>query len=79
VIGTLLLAALGGCWWPIEVAPAWMQQLALFLPTGWVMDALHRLMYFGDGLGDVSNHLIGLFILMLLALSWAYQKFKFTV
>ncbi|KAA3638601.1 MAG: ABC transporter permease [Proteobacteria bacterium] len=78
VIGTLLLAALGGCWWPIEVAPAWMQQLALFLPTGWVMDALHRLMYFGDNLSDVSNHLIGLFVLMLLALTWAYQKFKFT-
>lgn len=78
VIGSLLLAALGGCWWPIEVAPVWMQQLALFLPTGWVMDALHRLMYFGDNLGDVSNHLIGLFVLMLLALTWAYQKFKFT-
>ncbi|MFV0542615.1 MAG: ABC transporter permease [Marinicella pacifica] len=77
VIGSLLLAALGGCWWPIEVAPAWMQQLAMFLPTGWVMDALHRLMYFGDSLSDVSNHLIGLFILMLLALTWAYQKFKF--
>lgn len=78
VIGSLLLAALGGCWWPIEVAPAWMQQLAMFLPTGWVMDALHRLMYFGDSLSDVSNHLIGLFILMLLALTWSYQKFKFS-
>jgi len=78
VIGSLLLAALGGCWWPIEVAPAWMQQLAMFLPTGWVMDALHRLMYFGDGLADVSNHLIGLFMLMLLALTWAYQKFRFS-
>jgi len=78
VIGSLLLAALGGCWWPIEVAPAWMQQLAMFLPTGWVMDALHRLMYFGDGLVQVSNHLIGLGILMILALTWAYQKFRFT-
>ncbi len=78
VIGTLLLAALGGCWWPIEVAPAWMQQLAMFLPTGWVMDALHRLMYFGDGLAEVSNHLIGLFMLMIMALTVAYQKFRFT-
>jgi ABC-type Na+ efflux pump permease subunit len=78
VIGSLLLAALGGCWWPIEVAPAWMQQLAMFLPTGWVMDALHRLMYFGDSLASVSHHLMGLFVLMLLALTWAYQKFRFT-
>jgi len=78
VIGTLLLAALGGCWWPIEVAPAWMQQLALFLPTGWVMDALHRLMYFGDSLTDVSLHQLGLYTLTILALGLAYQKFRFT-
>ncbi len=78
VISTLLLAALGGCWWPIEVAPAWMQQLALFLPTGWVMDALHRLMYFGDSLADVSLHQLGLYTLTLLALGLAYRKFRFT-
>ena len=34
VITTNLLAGLGGCWWPIEVAPRWAQQLALFIPTG---------------------------------------------
>jgi ABC-type multidrug transport system permease subunit len=40
------LAALGGCWWPIEVAPAWMQFVQKFLPTGWTMDALHKLISF---------------------------------
>jgi ABC-type multidrug transport system permease subunit len=43
---TMTLAALGGCWWPIEVAPAWMQQLQMFTPTGWTMDALHKLISF---------------------------------
>jgi len=47
VIATMVLAALGGCWWPIEITPAWMQQLALGLPTGWTMDALHKLVNFG--------------------------------
>ncbi len=47
VIATMVLAALGGCWWPIEITPAWMQHLALALPTGWAMDALHRLVNFG--------------------------------
>jgi ABC-type Na+ efflux pump permease subunit len=42
-----VLACLGGCWWPIEIAPAWAQGLAHFLPTGWVMDALHQLVNFG--------------------------------
>jgi ABC-type multidrug transport system permease subunit len=48
VLSTMVLAALGGCWWPIEIAPSWMQSLALALPTGWCMDAMHKLVNFGD-------------------------------
>ncbi len=43
------LAALGGCWWPIEITPAWMQTLQKFMPTGWTMDALHKLISFQSG------------------------------
>ncbi len=49
VLATNVLAALGGCWWPIEVTPAWMQSLAKLLPTGWAMDAMHRLISFQSG------------------------------
>jgi ABC-type multidrug transport system permease subunit len=49
VLSANVLAALGGCWWPIEVTPRWMQELASWLPTGWVMNALHRLMIFQTG------------------------------
>ena len=79
VIASLLLAALGGCWWPIEVAPEWMQKLAMFLPTGWVMDALHQLMYFGGSLSDVVNHQLGLYALALIALYFAFTKFNHEV
>jgi len=79
VIVSMLLAALGGCWWPIEVAPEWMQQLAMFLPTGWVMDALHQLMYFGAGLGDVVNHQLALYGLAIVALVLAFTKFNHEV
>ncbi|MDJ0911862.1 MAG: ABC transporter permease [Woeseiaceae bacterium] len=44
-----VLAALGGCWWPIEITPEWMQALQNFLPTGWTMDALHKLISFQSG------------------------------
>jgi ABC-type multidrug transport system permease subunit len=43
------LAALGGCWWPIEITPGWMQAVQNFLPTGWAMDALHNLISFQSG------------------------------
>ncbi|MGJ8663352.1 MAG: ABC transporter permease [Marinicella sp.] len=79
VIVSMLLAALGGCWWPIEVAPEWMQKLAMFLPTGWVMDALHQLMYFGGTLSDVVNHQLALYSLALMALFLAFTKFNYEV
>ncbi len=79
VIVSMLLAALGGCWWPIEVAPEWMQQLAMFLPTGWVMDALHQLMYFGGTIADVFLHQVALYSLALLALVLAFTKFNHEV
>jgi ABC-2 type transport system permease protein len=58
VLSANILAALGGCWWPIEITPSWMQKLALALPTGWTMHALHELSIFQNGplsaLGDVA-------------------------
>ena len=44
-IGALVanaLAALGGCWFPIGLAPPWMVHLSNCLPTGWAIDAIHR-------------------------------------
>jgi ABC-2 type transport system permease protein len=49
VLGAILMAALGGCWWPIEVVPSFLQKIAWGLPTGWTMYALHRMMSFGEG------------------------------
>lgn len=60
VVTTMALAALGGCWWPIEVAPRWMQTLAMFLPTGWTMDALHRLVSFHDPSSAAAPHAFAL-------------------
>ncbi|MCF6299743.1 MAG: ABC transporter permease [Proteobacteria bacterium] len=79
VMLTLILAALGGCWWPIEVTPEWMQTLALFLPTGWVMDALHKLMYFGASIGDVLNHQLALYTLALISIYFAFRNFNYEV
>jgi len=38
------MAAVGGCWWPIDLEPRWMQTVALGLPTTWAMDAFNDLM-----------------------------------
>jgi len=61
-LGALGLCALGGQWWPIEITPPWMQKLAMCLPTGWTMDALHQLALFRAGPSVVIPHLSALII-----------------
>lgn len=75
---SLLLAALGGCWWPIEITPQWMQNLANFLPTGWIMDAMHKLMYFGAHLNEVVFNVFALLLLSVIALGLAFKHFRFS-
>ena len=59
VLAANLLAALGGCWWPIEITPDWMQVIQKLLPTGWTMDAMHKLISFqADPMTVLPNVLV---------------------
>lgn len=58
VLAANALAALGGCWWPIEVTPDWMQFVQKLIPTGWTMDALHKLISFQSGALSIVPNLI---------------------
>jgi ABC-type Na+ efflux pump permease subunit len=77
VISANVLAALGGCWWPIEITPEWMQALQLFLPTGWAMDALHKLISFGAGAASAAPHFIGMTIGTIVLVGIASKVFRF--
>jgi ABC-type multidrug transport system permease subunit len=61
VLASLMMAALGGCWWPLEIGPPAFKTIALCLPTGWAMRALHQLISFG---GDFSAVLTPLAVLL---------------
>lgn len=52
-ISTLVMAALGGCWWPSELMPGWLQTAAHAFPTAWAMDGFHALISFGRGVEAV--------------------------
>jgi ABC-type multidrug transport system permease subunit len=54
---SLMMAAMGGCWFPLEVTPDWVKTMAHGVPTGWAMDALNHLISFGHGLETVTKHL----------------------
>lgn len=77
VLTSNVFAALGGCWWPIEVTPPWMQKLSLAFPTGWAMNALHKLVSFGAPSESVLPHL-AVFSLAILVAGWAaVRAFRF--
>ena len=77
VLAANVLAGLGGCWWPIEITPLWMQRLALALPTGMAMDSLHRLVSFGRPAASALPHLLALAALALVAGGLATRFFRY--
>ncbi len=40
-----VLAALGGCWWPVYSQPKWMQAMGKFVMTTWSMFAIQDVMF----------------------------------
>lgn len=57
VLLSMMMGALGGCWWPLEVTSDTMQTIGHIFPTAWAMDALHQLISFGGGLAEVKTEL----------------------
>jgi ABC-type Na+ efflux pump permease subunit len=77
VLAANALAALGGCWWPIEITPEWMQALQKFLPTGWTMDALHKLISFQAGAASVIPNIVMLLIATFVLGGLAVRRFRY--
>ena len=68
VLVSLVLAPLGGCWWPLFVTPKWMQFIAKLIPHGWANSSFNSLMVFG---GDFSSAVGGMLALTAFALVFA--------
>jgi len=61
----ILLAPLGGLWWPIEIVGPTMRQISYLVPTGWAMEPVNAMLAFGAGARDVAPFaaaFVGLFI-----------------
>lgn len=68
---------LGGCFWPREIMPDFMQQIGNFVPTTWFLKAGETVLY-GKGLyGSLTelSYLIG-FAALLLIMSFAFKPEK---
>jgi ABC-2 type transport system permease protein len=56
----MILAPLGGLWWPIEIVGPVLRKVAYVVPTGWAMEAVNSIMAFGAGAADVAPFAVAL-------------------
>ncbi len=77
VLAANALAALGGCWWPIEITPEWMQLVQKMIPTGWTMDALHKLISFQAGPETVIPNIVMLLAATAVFAWLAVRRFRY--
>jgi hypothetical protein len=50
----ILLAPLGGLWWPIEIVGPTMRRISYLVPTGWAMEPVNAMLAFGAGAREVA-------------------------
>ena len=76
VLVSLILAPIGGSWWPLFIMPEWMQALARLTPHGWANQAFNKLMLFGATAGDVVPEMVALLAFALVFLAIALWRFR---
>jgi ABC-2 type transport system permease protein len=66
IISSLVMAAVSGCWWPMEVSPKWMQNFSMLLPSGLAIKSFHQLISYGNGFLYIWKYLVGLLCMAIL-------------
>lgn len=69
-----MFAALGGCWWPLEVVPAGIKTAGMISPAYWAMDGFHKIIFFNKGFMNILPNL-AVFIILLVVFSILSIKF----
>ena len=58
VLTSLILAPLGGCWWPLYITPQWMQTISKITPHAWATTAFNKLLIFGGDFNSVVPNML---------------------
>ncbi|MDE2822884.1 MAG: ABC transporter permease [Chloroflexota bacterium] len=76
VLASLVLAPLGGSWWPLFITPDWMQALGKLTPHGWANTAFNNLMLFDADFGDVVMNMVAVAAFGVVFLIVAFTRFR---
>ena len=76
---TLVLASIGGAWWPMEISPKFLQIIGHISPVAWAMDGFTALTYHGAQLVDILVPLAVLTGMTIALFLIAIPRFKYQV
>lgn len=76
VLASLLLAPLGGCWWPSFLYPDWLQNIAKITPHAWATEGFNKLMLFGASFGDAVSSMVALLVFTIIFGVIAILRFR---
>jgi len=73
-----VLAALGGCWWPVYEQPAWMQAMGQFVMTTWSMFAIQDVLFRDKNLLQIAPTVLLLITYGLVSFFIGLRFFRYT-
>ena len=76
VLASLIMAPLGGCWWPLFTTPQWYQIIAKITPHAWANSAFNKLLVFGADFDAVIPEMLVLAAFAIFFGTIAVLKFR---
>lgn len=73
----MLMSALGGSWWPLEITPSFMQAAGHFIFNYWAISGIKKLILFNQSVFDVWMEMLVLAGVGMIFLKLSFDRFKF--
>ena len=77
VLISMVTSMLGGAWWPIEIVPKFMQNIARFTPQYWAINGFNKIITRGFGVTEILPNFYVLLAISALSLLLAIRFFRF--
>ncbi len=77
VLISIVTSMLGGAWWPIEIVPNFMQNIARFTPQYWAINGFNKIITRGFGVMSILPNFYMLIAISVITFFFAILLFKF--
>lgn len=77
VLISIVTSMFGGAWWPIEIVPKFMQNIARFTPQYWAINGFNKIITRGFGITEILPNFYVLLAISAISLLLAIRFFRF--